>query len=96
MVTVTIISLNNLALIRHCLRSVYARPLRVPIEVIVVAHFYTRRNLETLCKEFPDVRVIESNEVRGFSENQNLALRAAHGDLCLVLNDDTYFDDAGI
>lgn len=33
---------------------------------------------------------IESNEIRGFSENNNLALRQAKGKYCFVLNDDTY------
>lgn len=37
----------------------------------------------------PLVEFIESNEVRGFSENNNLALRQAMGKYCFVMNDDT-------
>lgn len=35
------------------------------------------------------MKFVESNEIRGFSENNNLALRQAKGKYCFVQNDDT-------
>jgi GT2 family glycosyltransferase len=35
------------------------------------------------------VQVVESRELRGFSENNNLALRQAAGKYCFIVNDDT-------
>lgn len=35
---------------------------------------------------------MESREIRGFSENNNLALRQVESEFCFVINDDTSFD----
>ena len=58
-------------------------------ETLVVAYLFSKENLEKVRLDFPWATFIESNEIRGFSENNNLALRQAKGRYCFVLNDDT-------
>lgn len=75
--------------ISECLDSLHSEYEDISCEVIVVAYRFTRDNLDRLQLAYPYVKIIESDETRGFSENNNLALREAIGKYCLVINDDT-------
>lgn len=90
-VSVIIVSMNNLDLLYPCLDSIVGYT-KCSYEIIVVAFFFSKENLRKLRKDYPNIIIIESNEYRGFSENNNLALRVATGEYCFVVNDDTYSD----
>lgn len=87
-VSIVIVCMNNLKNLYPCLESI-RRYTTVSYECMVVAYLFSRENLEKVRKDFPWVKFIESNEIRGFSENNNLALRQAKGKYCFVVNDDT-------
>ena len=91
LVSIVIVCMDNLENLRPCLRSIREHT-RVPHETLVVAYLFSPENLRAAREEFPWATFIESNEIRGFSENNNLALRRARGRFCLVLNDDTRMD----
>lgn len=93
-VSVIIVCMNNIGYLFPCLDSLYNTTKKRTFEVIVVAYMFSKENLTALKDKYPQVTVIENNEIKGFSENNNLALRLAHGKYALVLNDDTYFTDA--
>lgn len=61
----------------------------ISYETFVVAHMFSEENLARAKADFPWVNFIVSDCVRGFSENNNLALRQARGEFCFVVNDDT-------
>lgn len=88
-VSVVIVCMNQLARLRACLDSLFAQNKRTPFEVWVVAYRFSPENLAALRELYPQVKIVESREVRGFSENNNLALRQARGKYCFCLNDDT-------
>lgn len=88
LVSVVIVCMNNVDNLRRCLPSLRAHT-SVPFETLVTAYLFTPENLAAARAEFPWARFIESDEIRGFSENNNLALREARGEYCFVLNDDT-------
>jgi GT2 family glycosyltransferase len=90
-VSVVIVSMNNLEQLNLCLKSIFNNT-SLSYEVIVVAYFFSSDNLNILKKNYPKVLIILSNEIRGFSENNNLALKESKGKYCFVLNDDTYFE----
>lgn len=90
-VSIVIVCMNNLKNLYPCLNSI-KKYTTVSYETLVVAYLFSKENLERVKHDFPWVTFIESNEIRGFSENNNLALRQANGKYCFVLNDDTYFD----
>lgn len=71
-----------------CLDSIEARN-RVSYEIWVVAYLMDPADREELASRYPHVHIVESSEVRGFSENNNLALRQVEGKYCFVVNDDT-------
>lgn len=87
-VSVIIVCMNRLDNLYPCLESLRANT-SVSYETLVVAYMFTPVNLARAKADFPWVEFIESNEPRGFSENNNLALRQAKGRFCFVLNDDT-------
>ena len=88
MVSVVIVCMNRPDLLDPCLESLYARN-RTELDVWVVAYLFTEENLVHLRACWPSVKVVESRELRGFSENNNLALRQISGDYCFIVNDDT-------
>lgn len=87
-VSIVIVCMNNLKNLYPCLESI-RRYTTVSYECFVVAYLFSKENLEKVRKDFPWVKFIESNVIRGFSENNNLALRQAKGKYCFVVNDDT-------
>lgn len=88
-VSIVIVCMNNLNNLCPCLDSIKEHTIKTSYEVLVVAYLFTQDNLERVRNKYPWVRFIESNEIRGFSENNNLALCQARGKYCFVLNDDT-------
>ena len=88
LVSIVIVCMNRLDNLYPCLKGLQAHT-TVPSETFVVAYRFSPQNLAKAIADFPWVRWIESNEIRGFSENNNLALRKARGRYCFVVNDDT-------
>ncbi len=87
-VSIVIVCMNNLKNLYPCLESI-RKYTNTSYECLVVAYLFTKNNIKQVKENFPWVTFIESNEIRGFSENNNLALRQAKGKYCFVLNDDT-------
>lgn len=92
-VSIVIVCMNNLKNLYPCLDSIRKYTTKVTYETFVVAYLFSKENLADLREKYPWVTVVGSNEIRGFSENNNLALRQARGKYCFVQNDDTeYFE----
>lgn len=87
-VSIVIVCMNNLKNLYPCLDSI-KKYTSVSYETFVVAYLFSKENLDKLRKDYPWITIVESNEIRGFSENNNLALRQAKGKYCFVVNDDT-------
>ncbi len=88
-VSVVIVCMNRMDNLYPCLSTLHEHTSGVSYETFVVAYLFSPENLARAKADFPWVTFIESNEIRGFSENNNLALRQASGRYCFVLNDDT-------
>ena len=87
-VSVIIVCMNRPDILFPCLDSLRAHT-SLPYEVLVVAYRFSPDNLALLRTNYPSIRVVLSDEIRGFSENNNLALAQARGRYCFVVNDDT-------
>lgn len=88
-VSIVIVCMNNLKNLYPCLDSI-KKHTTISYETLVVAYLFSPENLMKVKSDYPWVTFIESNELRGFSENNNLALRIAKGEYCFVVNDDTF------
>lgn len=87
-VSIVIVCMNRPDILFPCLDSIRAQN-TVNFECWVVAYLFSPANLQELKEKYPWVKVVESTEPRGFSENNNLALKMAGGRYCFVVNDDT-------
>ena len=88
LVSIVIVCMNRMDILYPCLEGLRAHT-GVPCETFVVAYRFSPENLAKAQADFPWVRWVVSDELRGFSENNNLALRQARGRYCFVVNDDT-------
>ena len=87
-VSVVIVCMDRPDLLYPCLESMRTHN-RTELEVWVVAYRFSEENLARLKSDWPAVKIVESRELRGFSENNNLALRQVTGEYCFIVNDDT-------
>ena len=87
-VSIVIVCMNRPDQLFPCLDGIRAHT-RVDYETLVVAYLFSEENLQLLRERYPWVTVIPSSELRGFAENNNLALREARGRDCFIFNDDT-------
>ena len=87
-VSVIIVCMNRPDILFPCLDGIIANT-RCSYEIMVVAYRFSPDNLEALKAAYPGVKVLENNELCGFSENNNIALKEACGRFCFIVNDDT-------
>ena len=87
-VSIIIVSMNKPGFLFPCLDGIKAQT-SVSYETFVVAYMFSVENLAALKDNYPWVTIIESKELRGFAENNNLALKQAKGQYCFCVNDDT-------
>lgn len=90
-VSIVIVSMNRMDNLRPCLESI-RKYTTVSYETFVTAYMFSEENLEALRNEYPWVKIVRSDELRGFSENNNLALRQVQGEFTFIVNDDTFID----
>lgn len=91
-VSIVIVCMNKLSNLDICLPSI-EKFTKTPHKVYVVAYLFSKENLDKLKRSYPWVEVIESNEIRGFSENNNLALRQIDSEFVFIQNDDTEYKE---
>jgi len=92
--SISIVSLGHVDLARQCLASIetHTDPSLV-YEVHVVALNCEPASLDELRSDHPDLVLHQETGVRGYSQNNNVALRAARGRYVVILNDDTILSD---
>ncbi len=94
-VSIVIVSMNNTGFLFPCLDGIREHT-EVSYETLVVAYLFSDHNLAELKSRYPWVTIIESKELRGFAENNNLALKQAKGTYTFIVNDDTLMTEAVI
>lgn len=87
--TVQIVNWNAREPLRAALRAILAHPPRFEYEIIVLDNASSDGSMQMLEKEFPEVKLLVSEQNLGFSRGHNLAARAAQGKYLFILNPDT-------
>lgn len=87
LVTVVVVTLNNMNLLRNCLRSLYAQDYEA-IEIVVVDNASDEDVQGMLAAEFPKVRMLRLNKNHGFAGGNNRGIETAHGKYIALINND--------
>lgn len=95
-VAVLVVSFNTSEMTLACLRTIREGARQTNHEVIVVDNASTDGSAEAIAAEFPDFRVIASQENLGFARANNLAATHATAERLLLLNPDTLVDPGAI
>ena len=90
-VSVIIPNWNGAHHLPTCLEALRRQTFR-DFEVIVVDNASTDGSQELLARDFPEVRVIALPQNRGFAGACNAGIRAARGEIVVLLNNDTEAD----
>ena len=87
LVTVIVVTLNNLNLLRNCLRSLYAQDYEA-IEIVAVDNGSEKDMCGMLAAEFPGVRTVRLNKNHGFAGGNNRGIETAQGKYVALINND--------
>lgn len=87
--SIIIVNWNTRDLTVDCLRSIYAAPDGLSLEVILIDNASSDDTVEAVRREFPQVNLICSPRNLGFAGANNIGLQQARGEALLLLNSDT-------
>src|SRR4030042_2953305 len=87
LVSIIVVTMNNVNLLRNCLSSLYAQEYEA-IEIIVVDNGSGEDAPGMLSKEFPEVRMVRLEKNYGFAEGNNRGIEKAQGKYIALINND--------
>lgn len=95
-VSIITVGMNHLRFIKQLYRTLFAEhPPRVSVEAIYVDNCSKDGSVAWLRENYPNVRIIQNEEPKGFGENNNIGVRASSGKYVAIINPDIEFlDDA--
>lgn len=88
-VSILIVNWNGKKWLEKCLGSLRAQTYK-NFEVIFVDNASTDDSVEFVEENFPEVKVVQSENNLGFAGGNNLGMKYAKGEYILLLNNDTY------
>ena len=91
--SIVIVNYNVKYFLEQCLHSVQKACLGIDSEVFVVDNNSVDGSVKMIREKFPEIRLIENKENKGFSSANNQAIRKARGEYVLLLNPDTIVED---
>src|SRR3989344_1529292 len=94
--SIIILNYKSRGLLKECLRGImWARP-QLSLGIIVVDNASGDGTPEMVRREFPDVRLIESDRNRGYAGGNNLGIRAATGRYAMIMNPDIIVNEGSL
>jgi len=87
--SIVIVNYNAQEHLENCLASLTSSPPAVAHDIIVVDNASTDGSVEAVRARWPKVTLIEQPSNVGFAAGNNAGIRASHGMLILLLNNDT-------
>jgi GT2 family glycosyltransferase len=86
--SVIVLAWNGMSYLGDCLRAVLSQTY-ADCQVIVVDNGSTDGSADFVAQDFPQAQLIRNGRNLGFSAGMNVGLRAAQGDVMVLLNQDT-------
>ena len=95
-VAFVLVGWNIRDLLLQCLASIKHTVTEVSYEIIYVDNGSVEGTVETICREYPEVRVISNPVNRGFAAGNNQGIEASSARYLVILNTDTILKEAAI
>jgi GT2 family glycosyltransferase len=95
-ISIIIVNWNTGDLLQSCLESIYETIRDISYEIIVVDNASWDGSVAMLKEEYPQVKLIENKENRGFGTANNQAMCIMTGRYALLLNTDTVLTDNAV
>jgi hypothetical protein len=95
-ISIIIVNWNTRDLLQSCLESVYKTIRNISYEIIVVDNASRDGSVAMLQEKYPQVRLIQNEENRGFGAANNQAISIMTGRYALLLNSDAVLTDNAI
>ena len=89
-ISAIIVNFNTREMTLKCLRTLLSALEGLRAEVIVVDNASTDGSVESIRREFPDIRLLASENNSGFGVANNQAMKIAKGRFFLLLNSDAF------
>lgn len=91
--SVIIVNYNVKHFLEQCLYSVLKAGQGIALEVFVVDNNSVDGSVSMVREKFPEVKVIENSDNKGFSKANNQAIKQSTGEFVLLLNPDTVVEE---
>ncbi len=91
LVSVSIVAWNSIKYIGKCLDAI-AKQSYPNIEIIVIDNNSTDGTVKYLKENFPEVKLVENRENKGFCAGHNIGIKLSRGDFILCLNPDVFIE----
>jgi len=88
-ISIIIVNWNTRDLLQNCLESIHKTIRHISYEIICVDNASQDGSVAMLREKYPEVRLIQNEENRGFGAANNQAMRIMTGSYALLLNSDT-------
>lgn len=94
--SIIIVNYKTPQLVIDCVRSIYEDLSADKIEIIVVDNDSKDKSKEIILSAHPNIKWIEMNYNSGFARANNAGIKAAQGNIVLLLNSDTLNENSAI
>jgi len=91
--SVIIVNYNVKYFLEQCLHSVLKAGQGIAMEVFVVDNNSVDGSVSMVTEKFPEVKIIENTDNKGFSKANNQAITQSTGEFVLLLNPDTVVEE---
>ncbi|HVO66405.1 MAG TPA: glycosyltransferase family 2 protein [Syntrophales bacterium] len=95
-ISIIIVNRNTRDLLQNCLESISKTIHDISYEIIVVDNASQDGSDSMLKEKYPQVRLIQNKENRGFGAANNQAMRIMDGKYALLLNSDTALTESAV
>ena len=96
MLSVSIVTFNNEAVIKACLRNIFKYTCKYDFKVMIVDNNSSDNTTHMIEENFKQVRILKNKKNIGFGAAHNMAIQSAGGKYHLVLNPDIILQEDSI
>jgi GT2 family glycosyltransferase len=95
-ISIIIVNWNTRELLQSCLESIHKTIRNISYEIIVVDNASRDESVAMVREKYPEVRLIQNEQNRGFGAANNQAMRIMTGRYALLLNSDAFLTDNAV